>query len=84
MTKIRKGQAPVQLSRIQFHERFAQSFKDPLFAPEEVTLARVEEVAWQAYVDCARQPVTEGKAGPGFADPDYDCRSNGARRATDC
>ncbi len=30
MTKIRKGQAPAQLSRIQFHDRFTQSFKDPM------------------------------------------------------
>jgi acetyl esterase/lipase len=44
MTKIRTGQAPAQLSRIQFRERFAQSFKDPLFAPEAATLARVEDV----------------------------------------
>ena len=35
MTKIRTGQAPAQLSRIRFHDRFTQSFKDPLFAPEE-------------------------------------------------
>ena len=49
MTKIRKGQAPASLSRIQFHERFAQSFKDPLFAPQEAALSRVEDVAWKAY-----------------------------------
>lgn len=46
--KIRTGQAPAQLSRIQFHDRFTQSFKDPLFAPEEAALARVEDVAWSA------------------------------------
>ena len=32
MIKIRKGQARAQLSRIQFHDRFTQSFEDPLFA----------------------------------------------------
>jgi multimeric flavodoxin WrbA len=71
MTKIRKGQAPAQLSRIQFHDRFAQSFKDPMFAPEEAALARVEDVAWEAYKDSRKSPVTE-KAGNGYADPQYD------------
>ncbi len=71
MTKIRKGQAPAQLSRIQFHDRFTQSFKDPMFAPEEAALARVEDVAWKAYKDSRKTPVTE-KAGRGYADPGYD------------
>jgi multimeric flavodoxin WrbA len=71
MTKIRKGQAPAQLSRIQFHDRFAQSFKDPLFAPEESALTRVEDVAWKAYEDSRKAPVTK-KAGKGYADPQYD------------
>jgi hypothetical protein len=35
MTKIRKAQAPAPLSRTQLHYRFTQSFKDPLFAPQE-------------------------------------------------
>jgi len=71
MTKIRKGQAPAPLSRIQFHDRFAQSFKDPLFAPQEAALSRVEDVAWKAYKDGRKAPVTR-KAGKGYADPEYD------------
>jgi multimeric flavodoxin WrbA len=71
MTKIRKGQAPAELSRIQFHDRFTQSFKDPLFAPEEAALSRVEDVAWKAYRDGRKAPVTQ-KAGKGYADPEYD------------
>ncbi len=71
MTKIRKGQAPAELSRIQFHDRFTQSFKDPLFAPEEAALSRVEDVAWKAYKDGRKAPVTQ-KAGKGYADPEYD------------
>src|SRR6202165_6138304 len=71
MTKIRKGQAPAPLSRIQFHDRFAQSFKDPLFAPEEAALSRAEDVAWKAYKDGRKAPVTQ-KAGKGYADPEYD------------
>ena len=71
MTKIHKGQAPAELSRIQFHDRFTQSFKDPLFAPEEAALSRVEDVAWKAYKDGRKAPVTQ-KAGKGYADPEYD------------
>lgn len=71
MTKIRKGQAPAQLSRVVFHDRFTQSFKDPLFASEEGALARVEDVAWKAYRDHRKSPVTQ-KAGKGYADPQYD------------
>jgi multimeric flavodoxin WrbA len=71
MTKIRKGQAPAQLSRIEFHQRFSQSFEDPLFAPQDGALASVEDVAWKAYKDSRKAPVTE-KAGRGYADPTYD------------
>ena len=70
MTKIRKGQAPAPLSRIQFHDRFAQSFQDPLFVAEEAALSRVENVAWKAYKDGRKAPVTQ-KAGKGYADPEY-------------
>jgi hypothetical protein len=70
MTKIRKGHAPAQLSRIQFHDRFTLSFKDPLFAPEEAALARVKNVAWKAYKDSREAPVTR-RAGKGYADPEY-------------
>src|SRR6266853_5339345 len=71
MTKIRKGQAPAQLSRIQFHDRFTLSFKDPLFAPEETALARVENVAWKAYKDNRKARITQ-KAGKGYAAPQYE------------
>jgi hypothetical protein len=67
MTKIRKGQAPAPLSRIQFHDRFTEPFQDPLFAPEEASLARVEDVAWKAYRDSRKAPVTH-KAGKGYAE----------------
>jgi hypothetical protein len=78
MTKIRKGHAPAQLSRIQFHDRFTLSFKDPLFAPEEGALARVENVAWKAYKDSRKAPVTR-RAGKGYADPEYKFEWSGTR-----
>ena len=71
MTEIRKGQAPGQLSRTEFGERYQASFRDPAFASEKDALARIEQIAWLAYKDERKAPVTR-KAGPGYADPDYD------------
>ena len=71
MIEIRTGQAPAVLSRKTFHERFMQSFFDPAFLPESEALARLEEIAWDAYKEGRKAPVTR-KAGAGYADPDYD------------
>jgi multimeric flavodoxin WrbA len=71
MVDIRKGQAPAPLSRPEFHERFMQSFFDPAFRAEDGAIARLEQIAWEAYDEGRKAPVTQ-KAGPGFADPDYD------------
>ena len=48
-----------------------RSFQDPTFGPVQSALAQVEEVAWNNYHDSRKAPVT-AKAGPEFADPDYD------------
>ena len=71
MTQVRKGQAPAVLSRSVFHERFMQSFMDPAFRAEDAAISRVEEVAWDAYQQGRKSPVTH-KAGPGYADPEYE------------
>ena len=71
MTEARKGQAPGQLSRAEFGERYQSSFRDPAFQAEKEALARIEEIAWLAYKAGRKAPVTR-KAGPGYADPDYD------------
>jgi multimeric flavodoxin WrbA len=71
MTTVRKGQAPAPLARNEFHLRFMQSFFDPAYQAEQAALARLEEIAFQAYQEGRKAPVTQ-KAGPGFADPDYD------------
>jgi multimeric flavodoxin WrbA len=71
MTTVRKGQAPAKLDRNEFHLRFTRKFYDPAYQAVSRELAAVEEVAWQAYVDSHKAPLTV-KAGPGFADPDYD------------
>ena len=71
MTDVRKGQAPAQLDRGEFGRRFRASFYDPTFDPEAAALARLEEIAWQNYSAGRKAPRTR-KAGPGYADPDYD------------
>ena len=69
--KIRLGQAPAALARAEFSERFRASFFDPAFRVELDAIARLEDIAWQAYTEGRKAPVTK-KAGAGFADPDYD------------
>jgi len=71
MTKIRKGQAPDPLSRHEFSARFAQHFADRAFNAARDAIARVETIAWRAYDEGRKAPVTR-KAGRGFADPTYD------------
>ena len=71
MTDVRKGQAPGQISRTEFAQRFQASFHDPAFAPEKQAIERIEQIAWLAYKDERKSPVTR-QAGPGYADPDYD------------
>jgi multimeric flavodoxin WrbA len=44
---------------------------DPAFSKVGAELSAVEEIAWENYRDGHKAPVT-AKAGPGFADPDYD------------
>jgi multimeric flavodoxin WrbA len=71
MIKVRKGQAPRMLTRDEFRQRFGQMFMDPAFRPQAEALARIEVVAWQAYHESRKSPVTR-KAGAGFANPDYE------------
>ncbi|MBP0590300.1 flavodoxin family protein [Paraburkholderia sp. LEh10] len=59
------------MSREAFHERFSARFYDPAFRAEDPAIARLEAIAWEAYEQGRKSPVTE-KAGAGFADPDYE------------
>jgi multimeric flavodoxin WrbA len=67
----RTGQAPPKLTREQFSERFGQSFFDPAYEAVREELKKVEVIAWEAYSGSRKAPRT-AKAGPGFANPDYD------------
>jgi multimeric flavodoxin WrbA len=70
MINIRKGQAPPQLERQNFSIRFRASFIDPAFRAEEKSIGRLGEIAWQAYVDGRKAPITQ-KAGAGYIDSDW-------------
>ncbi|MBL0011741.1 MAG: NAD(P)H-dependent oxidoreductase [Nitrosomonas sp.] len=69
--EIRKGQTSGRLDRTEFSVRFRATFIDPAFRSEDESIARLEEIAWQAYTDGRKAPFTQ-KAGPGYADPDYE------------
>lgn len=70
MIKIRKGQAPDPITREQFSVRFRASFIDPAFRAEDSSIQRIEAIAWQAYSEGRKSPLTQ-KAGPGYADDEY-------------
>src|SRR5437667_1229992 len=71
MTKPRKGQAPPQLTRVEFRRRFEQSFYDPAFEKEKDAIGRLEAIAWDGYDADRKWPRTR-KAGRGFADPKFE------------
>ena len=72
--EVRRGQAPGRLDRAEFSVRFRATFVDPAFRVEDESIERLEEIAWLAYTDGRKAPFTQ-KAGPGYADPDYDLSS---------
>ena len=71
MTTVRKGQAQELMPRDEFARRFRELFYDPAYRAHDATIAEMEAIAWDAYKEGRKAPVTQ-KAGPEFADPDYD------------
>ncbi len=69
--KVVEGQVAKFLSREEFCQRFENNFFDPAFAAARSAIAEIEAIAWDAYQDGRKSPVT-AKAGPGFADPTFD------------
>lgn len=69
--QVRKGQAPGKLERAEFGARFRHSLVDPAFRAEDEAIAHLEAIAWDAYCEGRKSPLKR-KAGPGYADPDYD------------
>jgi multimeric flavodoxin WrbA len=68
---IRKGQAHWPMSREEFAERFRARFFDPAFGEAIGAIDALLDVAWNNYRQSRKSPRTR-KAGPTFADPDYD------------
>jgi len=62
---------PVKLSREEFEKRYRARFADPAFKPLQREIDAIVKAAWDAYSHSRKAPVTR-KAGPGFADPDYE------------
>jgi multimeric flavodoxin WrbA len=71
MVEVRKGMPPVKLDEHEFKRRFLSRFYDPAFEPLQAELQKIAEAAWDGYRHSRKAPRTE-KAGPGFADPNYD------------
>jgi multimeric flavodoxin WrbA len=68
---VRRGMPSARLSRDEFERRCRDRFQDPAFSSLRYELDAIIAVAWDAYSHSRKSPVTR-KAGPGFADPDYD------------
>jgi multimeric flavodoxin WrbA len=69
--RVRTGQTDVKLTREQFERRFRENFYDPAFDAVAGEIDRVVDVAWDAY-DKYRKSPRRRKAGPGFADPEFE------------
>src|SRR3954466_10990387 len=69
--EARKGTPDPTLDEREFRRRFLQQFQDPAFEPLGGELQRIADAAWDAYSHHRKSPKTR-KAGPGFADPNYD------------
>lgn len=69
--KVRKGQGDVKLTREEFARRLGQRFYDPAFDAVRAEIDRVIDVAWNGY-DKYRKSPRRRKAGPEFANPDFE------------
>ncbi|OWV81923.1 NADPH-dependent FMN reductase [Rhizobium sp. R634] len=67
----RKGSPSPRLDEAAFKRRFLNQFKDPAYGDLQAELSKLASAAWEAYAHSRKSPKTR-KAGPGFADPDYD------------
>jgi multimeric flavodoxin WrbA len=67
----RKVMPEVKLGEAEFRRRYLEQFTDPAFDPLRGDLERITDVAWDAYSNSRKAPITR-KAGPGYADPGYD------------
>jgi hypothetical protein len=66
----RHGEAAEKIDRQTFARRFRERFTNLAYRLEEEAFGRLEEIAWTAYRQGRKAPVTPS-AGPGFTDPEY-------------
>lgn len=69
--KARKSHEPWKISREDFKKRFNHNFFDPWYNHHREKIQELEDIAWKAYLEGRKAPVTE-KAGVKYKDPDYD------------
>jgi len=67
----RKGTPDPHLDEAAFRRRFKSQFQDAAFDAIAAELERVATAAWDAYCHHRKSPRTR-KAGPEFADPEYE------------
>jgi multimeric flavodoxin WrbA len=67
----RRGMPSPKLDRDEFIRRYMLQFVDPAFDPLRSALQAAANIAWDGYREGRKAPITR-KAGPGFANPDYD------------
>src|SRR5215467_6927304 len=67
----RKGMPDVSLGKEEFAQRLRARFYDPAFGKAAREIDTIIAIAWDAYENSRKAPRTR-KAGPGYADPDYD------------
>ena len=70
-TEPRKGMPSPRLEEAEFKRRFLSQYQDPAFEPLTQELERIAAAAWDGYHNSRKAPRTR-KAGPGYADPEYD------------
>jgi multimeric flavodoxin WrbA len=68
---VRRGMPTTQLDRETFEKRYRARLADPAFDPLQKEIDAVLNAAWDSYCNSRKAPRTR-KAGPGYADPDYD------------
>jgi multimeric flavodoxin WrbA len=69
--RVVKEMPDVALDRDEFERRFRQRHQHPLFEEAEGALRVIIESAWQSYSGHRKSPRAR-KAGPDFADPEYE------------
>ena len=69
--QVRKGQGSMQVGRPEFERRLREHYYDPAFEQADGAIKKLADLAWDGNDHSRKSPRTR-KAGPGFADPEYE------------